>query len=93
MRKVSEVFQKLAEVAQPGRALDSSPACLRAKLKTGLSPVQTRPSAPWLDLRHFHFLFLLGFLFLLISERKAFFARRQNKKKEVAGSGDISTYR
>lgn len=29
-------------------------------------------------------LFLLGFLFLLISERKAFFIRRQNKKGEVS---------
>ena len=45
--KSTEVIPKSAEVAQPGRALDSVPLLhLRAKLKTGLSPVQTRPSAP-----------------------------------------------
>jgi hypothetical protein len=40
---------KVAEVAQPGRALDSKPQGLRAKLKTGSSPVQTRPSAPQMN--------------------------------------------
>jgi hypothetical protein len=41
----SEVSRKSAEVAQPGRALDSILPYLRAKLKTEPSPVQTRPSA------------------------------------------------
>ena len=39
------VMVGIAEVAQPGRAPDSVWFHLRAKLKTGLSPVQTRPSA------------------------------------------------
>jgi hypothetical protein len=47
--KSTEVIPKSAEVAQPGRALDSKPQGLRAKLKTGSSPVQTRPSAPQLS--------------------------------------------
>ena len=46
MKEVSEVIPKSAEVAQPGRALVSLPFAVRAKLKTELSPVQTRPSAP-----------------------------------------------
>ena len=36
----------VAEVAQPGRALDLMRPRMGAKLKTELSPVQTRPSAP-----------------------------------------------
>lgn len=35
-----------AEVAQIGRAPDSTATMLGVKLKTGLSPVQVRPSAP-----------------------------------------------
>ena len=44
--KSAEDIPKSAEVAQPGRALDSLPFAVRAKLKTESSPVQTRPSAP-----------------------------------------------
>ena len=45
MKEVSEDIPRSAEVAQPGRALDSLPLAVRAKLKTESSPVQTRPSA------------------------------------------------
>ena len=60
--KSTEVIPKSAEVAQPGRALVSLPFAVRAKLKTELSPVQTRPSAPQhcfgISPGHFYFLFL-----------------------------------
>ena len=66
MKEVSGVIPRSAEVAQPGRALDSLPFAVRAKLKTESSPVQTRPSAPQccfgISPGYFHFLFLKNFI-------------------------------